>query len=377
MKQYSILLLLLVQSISLKSYMVGGWVPYWTPKAGTSTITKHLTVIDQVSPFAYEVQADGSLKDTFSKHAEQWQNLAQQCATSGKLLIPCVSWHNTKQMHDILSDTKKRALHVATIMALVIDNSLAGININYENIHPQDRQFYQLLLEDLSKRLHQENRLLHITLGARTSDTTVGIIDPFSEAQEELSSPGKVNVSLSPGNGSTADSYKECIARCADQLIVMAYDEWGIPYNRQASYRTNNYYVAHASNQWVEQVIEYALTFVPHYKLVIAAPTYGLEFIITDKTPTEIAIKKKRSVLYDTAQELILQRTLTPKRTPGGEMSLTYTEDSQTHYVVYSDAQTIKDKVDLIKKYDLKGLYLFAIYGNEDENIWKLFETRA
>lgn len=369
MKHRIIFMLLLAQSATIRPYMVGGWVPYWTPKAGPATTTKYLNVIDQVSPFAYEVQADGSLKDNFSNHAENWQNLAKQCVTSQKLLIPCISWHNTQQMHALLPDAKKRAQHIDTIMALVRENSLAGININYEHIHPKDRPAYTDFLEELSKRLHAKNRLLHITLDGRTGDGRVQVIDPLSDIPTE--------VSLSSEQKEQAEKYKECIARCADQVIIMAYDEWGTPYNRRSSYRNKRYYVAHASNQWVEQVIQYALTFIPNYKLVIAAPTYGLEFIITHNSPTEISIKKKRTVHYDKAQELISKRRLVPKRTPGGEMSLTYRKDGKTHYVVYSDAQTIKDKIDLVKKYDLKGIYLFAIYGNEDENIWKLFEKRV
>lgn len=56
---------------------------------------------------------------------------------------------------------------------------------------------------------HNENKLLHLTLGARTSDTTTHIIDKkailflslFTESNEQNNS---VTVSLRPGSGKTA-----------------------------------------------------------------------------------------------------------------------------------------------------------------------------
>ncbi len=358
MKHRILYLALFIQCSTVLPIMVGGWVPYWKPKEGTATAIKHLAILDQVSPFAFEVQADGTLKDTFNKYKKEWQNLAVQCMEKQKLLIPTISWHSAQQIHTILPDTKKRAQHIQSIMDLVRDNALAGININYENMQSHDRKPYMAFIEELSQRLHAEHRLLHITLEARTSDTTVTF-------QEEI----QINASYCP----EIESYKECLARCADQVIVMAYDEWDKPYNRRTTHRNKRYYVAHTSNQWVEQVIQYALSFIPSYKLVIGAPTYGIEFTITHTSPTSITCKKKRSVLHKTTQELIYQKKLSPKRTPGGEMSLTYRDESKTHYVIYPDAHTIKDKINLATQYDLKGLYLFAIYGNEDENMWKLF----
>jgi len=66
-----------------------------------------------------------------------------------------------------------------------------------------------------------------------------------------------------------------------------------------------------------------------------------------------------------------------PIRTPGGEMSISYKHESgEKRYVVYADHQTVKDKISLIKKYKLKGIFFFALYGYEDDRLWNLLKQK-
>jgi GH18 family chitinase len=42
-------------------------------------------------------------------------------------------------------------------------------------------------------------------------------------------------------------------------------------------------------------------------------------------------------------------------------------------FVTWSDAASITDKVELAEKYNLKGVAVFKVDGEEDQNLWKLF----
>ena len=91
------------------------------------------------------------------------------------------------------------------------------------------------------------------------------------------------HVSLNPGKGKDAVRYKRVFSECCDQVTVMGYDEWGRPYKHSPEHLKNKYYYSHASNQWVDQILQYHLTFIPAEKLVLGIPTYGLEFKILNK----------------------------------------------------------------------------------------------
>lgn len=336
--------------------MVGGWVPYWRSKAGTTVVHNHLNLFDQISPFAYQVQKDGSIKDTFKPNHVQWQKLSVTCSKHMKLLIPTLSWHATRELHAVLSDKKKRDLHIKRIMNLISSNNLAGININYEQISPHDRNSFLTFLEDLSRKLHDTYKLLHLTLEARTSDTTTHIINQQRYTSQKNS------------------RFKTLIARCCDQIIIMGYDEWSIPHNKRADYHKKKYYASQACNEWLEQVIKYTLTFIPPEKFVLGIQTYGTEFIL-NSTFRGITAKKENSTRFTRAQRIARLHNKKPQRTPCGELSFTYiNKNGEKRYVVYYDAHTVKDKINLIKKYKLKGIYLFAVYGTEDKNIWPLLE---
>ena len=47
--------------------------------------------------------------------------------------------------------------------------------------------------------------------------------------------------------------------------------------------------------------------------------------------------------------------------------------DTQVRIVTYQDAQAVQDKVKLADQLGFRGVVLFKIDGEEDEDIWDLF----
>ena len=378
-----------------KSFMLGGWVPYWKAEGAVACVKLHCDVLDQISPFCLEVDASGKIRNTMRRKARLWQELHNFCKKNGKqkLFVPTIYWTNTDEMHTVLSNKVKREAHIQSIIDLVLTNKFDGININYERVCSHDREDYLLFLQKLSHELHRRGLVLYTSIGGRTGDNTIGVlhpnhkhkkIEPTEKKQEgvrhahpkkhPLKHPKKCHVSLNPGKGEEAARYKRILVQCCDQIHIMGYDEWGRPYKRSKEHLKNKYYVSHSSHEWIEQIIEYALTFVPREKLVLGIPTYGLEFAIFQHK-NDITFKKRRNVTVPKAHELAAMYRKKPTRTAGGELSFTYTNPArEERYVCFVDDESVKDKIKLAKKYGIKGIYLFTINGEVDKNIWPVFK---
>ena len=360
-----------------KAFMVGGWVHYGRCEKGISTVKHHRHLFDQLSPFSYEVNKRGTIWDPFKRKHVYWQDLHKLCRQYGITFVPTIWWTETKAMHEVLSQKEKRAAHIQQILDIVTTNEFDGININYERVSNDDRNDFLSFVETLSTKLHARGLLLYLTIGGRTGDNTIGIIYPHEKKKKhpvQAQFKKLVHVSLNPGKGKDAERFKRVFSECCDQVIVMGYDEWGRPYKHSAEHLKNKYYYSHSSNQWVEQIIQYHLTFIPPEKLVLGLPTYGLEFKINNQDGT-LSFKKTRNITYPIATELAHARRIKPTRTAGGELSFTYKTTFDERYVCYLDAQAIKEKIDLVKAYRLKGISIFTVTGNEDPHLWNMLEA--
>jgi spore germination protein YaaH len=164
-----------------------------------------------------------------------------------------------------------------------------------------------------------------------------------------------------------------------------------------------------ADTDWVEKVVELALEDIDEDKIMLGVATYGRAWDITVaadwyKDYTQVAALNHERIL-----ELSDKYDSPIGRTEGGEAIISYfPEDSvwkifnalpvpegtlkgyeaaakalmvatyadieiPVRFVVWSDSEAIKEKVDLVKKYDLKGTAVFKIDGEEDSKIWRLF----
>ncbi len=379
---YLYILLLSPTLCADKSLMVGGWVPYWHCEKAMETAKKHIHLLDQISPFSYEVDAQGTITDPFKRKAACWQEFHKFCKKHKILFVPSIHWHSSHDIHTILSDKKKRDNHIEQIMDTVITNELDGINIDYETIADHDRNHFLRFLQLLADKLHARGLVLHLSIEARTSDTSTHLEYPQTYTTK-ASPPGEKRNKTShehtllynPFRKASILRYKKIIAKFCDQIIIMGYDEWGTRYKESNEHLKNKYYMSHSSTQWLNQIMQYALTFIPAHKLVLGLPAYGLEFCVLTDSNGDLSFKKRSNPSYKLSTELADQHQQKPQRTAGGELAFTYNRFcGEQRYICYLDSKSIQERIDMAKHYHLKGVYLFTICGNEDENIWPILQ---
>lgn len=360
-----------------KNFMIGGWVPYWRTKAAMESIKPNYTILDEFSLFSLEMDNHGNLANPFKYCRQICNELHAACKQSKKPFIATIYWTDTHAIHQVLCNKERREEHIRQILEAAAHYGFDGININYEKASGKDREDYILFLRRLSQELHKRGLVLHTTIGGRTGDNTIGILYPghhinSAEAVRNLEKQRKkVHVSLNPGKGEAAVRYKKALVECCDCIIIMGYDECGRPYHYNKKCRADKYYMSLASNQWTEQILQYALSFIPKHKLVLALPTYGFDYGIYPRSDGSIAIDKRRNITFSKAHSLANVHRAKPKRTAGGELSFTYKKGAEERYVCFLDAQATKDRIKLAKKYDIKGVYLFTLNGDIDGSIWK------
>ncbi|MDQ5927720.1 MAG: hypothetical protein QG633_158 [Patescibacteria group bacterium] len=371
---------------SAKDLEVSGWIPYWTsgaPKAAQ----KHIDDLYMIHPFGYALQSTGDIKDLMDIKKSAWKNLLKKADKEDVLIVPTITTSNGSLVHTILSDSDLRKDHIKKILAVVKKQKFDGIDIDYEGKLSMTKDYYSLFLKELKKGLGK--KILSCTIEART--------------------PPEDLYRVVPADIAYANDY-EAIAQYCDRVNIMAYDQ------QRADITLNDAnkgepYIPVSDDAWVRKVLDFTLQTIPKNKVVLGIATYGHEYevLVTPNQYTEY----RRAGAYNLPgiEKKIAKYDIEPSRTKAGELGFSYS-DLMKHapqfitnfsipantpeslkvaarslaysnatgnvavfqYVTWSDAQAMKDKIDLAKEFDLRGVALFKIDGQEDQDVWEEFE---
>ncbi len=381
-----LLFMLPIHSVSAASNLeVAGWIPYWRDSEGIKDAKKNLDDIDVVYPFAFTVSNDGSINDQAGLKSKEWVSFIKTARKEDVLVIPTVMWSGGESIHAVLSNPSQRALHIGVITHMVEEGDYDGVDIDYEGKMADTIDHFSDFLTELKESLG--DKVLSCTIEART---------PPDSLYKEIPSPLRY-----------ANDY-EVIGDVCDRVVIMAYDQQRADIKLNAE-RTGSPYMPVADKDWVEKVIKLALKDIPNEKLVLGIPTYGHHWAVTVAPDWYRDYKKIGALNLPDILDLAKEYKAKPSRNAAGEMSYTYlpknaevkltsslkipkntpsgnivaaralayankTGKEVTFNIAwYSDAGAVADKVKLAEKYDLRGISLFKIDGEEDKKIWKLF----
>lgn len=365
---------------------VGVWVPWFAEEAGAKSALENIDEIDVLYPFVFEVASNGDLVNRVDFDDEHWEELFEEAEDERVDIIPTIAWFDGPAIHAVLSDDDKREDHIDGIVRMVRRGDFDGVNIDYESRLAETIDYYSEFLEELKDELGRR-RELTCTIEARTP--------PDSRWRE---APSVIRYS---------NDYEEINEHC-DWVEIMAYDQqradWklnqkrqGVPYNPVAD------------TEWVEKVVELALEDFDEDKVMLGVATYGRAWDITvapdwyrdydlvaslnQPRILELAEKYDSPIGRTEGGEAVItyfpedsvwkifNALPTPKGTPKGYeaaakalLVATYAEiEIPVRMVTWSDSEAIEEKIDLIEDYDLRGVAVFKVDGEEDDKIWRLF----
>lgn len=310
------------------------YVYYGTGQAQLESVSPAEDTLSVVSPSYFNLTEDGSL--LLNGISESFIN---EMHDAGMKVVPFLSnhWERTKG-EKALENGEALAEEIALA---ILRYNLDGVNVDIENVTEKYREQYTAFVRKLRQLI---------------------------PAYKEVS----VAVAANPWGSETGwvGSYDyEALAKVCDHLFIMAYDE----------HYQGGQAGAVASLGFVEKSIQYALTKAPAEKLVLGIPFYGRiwggiykGYGISIQTVEKLAKQHETSVFYDT-DTLSPVMQLTVKEGEGGISIGGKTLAPGTYTIHYENADSIKAKLSLVSKYNLKGSGNWSA-GQETEDVWDYYQ---
>lgn len=365
-------------SAAAPSFYYAGWLPFWKKTDGAMDVALNLEKLHEISPFSYEVKPDGTLVDKLKIHEGLWRGWLPAAHDMGVKIIPSIAWFDGDGIHKLLSNTKKRQAHEDIIAKLVKDEKFDGIDIDYEAKKAETNPYFSLFVKGLWLRLHPKGKTLSCTIETRI---------PADSRYTKTSDPDNY-----------ANNYAVLNKYC-DQVRIMAYDQGVIDIKLDAQKGNGKLYAPVADPAWAEKVIKEAIKTISRKKIMLGVPTYGYEYEVTWANGLT-TYRRLRSVNYTTAMSLAEWVSAAPTRNSAGELSLIYasttlievsptlrwdvsstppdvipaaslnSSTSITRFVSFPDAESIRQKIQLAKKYKIRGIAIFKLDGEADPAFW-------
>jgi len=314
------------------SYMYFG-----KPTAYINYIDRTQNSLQVISPSYFDLNRNGTLNVTDKLEVD----FINQMHKRNIRVVPFLSNHWDRELGR--TALQNREVLVAQIAKAIEDYNLDGINVDIENVTNLDRDNYTDLVKLLRQSIPAEKEV-SVAVAANPKGLTTGW-------------PGSYD-------------YKE-LAKYSDYLMLMTYDEsyQGGPPGPVASY------------SFVENSIKYALTKAPAEKIVLGIPFYGRYWNLASSVGgygisiadiEALVSRYNGKVDYDTVSRSP-KATFTIKETDP-KYYVYGRELSPGEYVIwYENEKSIKEKLSLVQKYNIKGTGSWAL-GQETKETWDYFD---
>lgn len=297
-----------------------GWQYGQTSAQFEQTVLK--SNVNTISPRWYFAGKSGAITDNTDQALLTWAH------KHNKKVWAMVGNRSDQELtHQILSNATARNTMVNNLTKLVQKYDLDGLNIDYENVAPQDRAGMTAFITSLSAKLD-----------------ALGVV---------LS----VNVSPDLGTDWTDAFNYEALGKQADYIIMMGYDEhWGG--SPQAGSVSSLPFVVNAINK--------LLRVVPASKTILALPSYNRDWALNSAGGAVSS-----DVLSIVRQnELILSYGMKPLWNANiGQYTTSYKKNGVQHRIWIEDGRSLAGKYKAAVNNNLAGLAYWYV-GGESLDIW-------
>ncbi|WZL74134.1 glycosyl hydrolase family 18 protein [Clostridiaceae bacterium 35-E11] len=235
----------------------------------------------------------------------------------------------------ILNDPQIRKKIIGQLVTYASLYDLDGINIDFENMHYEDKEKLVKFVEEMKHYIKRQNLVLSIDITVPSSS------EKWSKVYD-----------------------RKALGKLVDYVAVMAYDEHWASSPVSGSV---------ASIGWVERGIVNSLEWIPEEKILLGLPFYTRQWKEYLDEDGKLKVESK-AISMGKAQEIIdSQNAEILWNEEMGQYYAQYKEADAVYKIWMEDPRSIARKVSLVEKYNLRGTAGWR-KGFEDEEVWAVLK---
>jgi len=236
----------------------------------------------------------------------------------------------------VLRSSEKREKVIGQLLAFSQLYDLDGINVDFENMHLQDRDNFTQFIRELAPLAREQGLTLSVDVTFKSSNIN------WSQIYD-----------------------RKALAESVDYVMVMAYDEhWG----------TSPVAGSVSSLPWVERGLQRVLQEIPADKLLLGIPFYTrlweIEYLEggSEKVSSRAyGMDRIKSILEEAGAQITFCEE-------SGQNVAAYQQGDKYYKVWLEDLTSLESRLALVEEYGLAGAAAWR-RGFESNEIWDLFDA--
>lgn len=331
-------------------------------------LTSTVTVAAQPKALFYMMERPNSVK-SFTEHADKidilvpaWYNVdgnglvwggpnpavMQTAAEHHVPVMPIVASMVQADLHKLFTTATAHKAFIDSTLSECKKNGYSGFQIDFENIHWDDRDLLSDLVAETAAAFHKEN--LQLTIATVPNAPAAPGISAYSHWLY--------------ANWRGAYDLK-ALSKAADLICLMTYDQntrWTQP-GPVAGY------------PWTVQQLEYALQSVPKEKLQLGIPVYGYHWFAGDPGKDEKPNPNADYIGQDDVEQYIASYHPHLEWDSTDRVAWFYFyKDDNREWVFYTDKRGFQERLNLARDFHLQGFCSWVL-GTEDPAIWTILPS--
>jgi spore germination protein YaaH len=317
---------------------INGWMPNWASSSGFETVQKNSKLFTSISPVWYEVNEDGTLKNTFPTNRNQ---IIEYAKANNIKIYPAIAMFDHEIFTKVLQSEENLTRHIESILKEV--KSYDGIDLDYESTKLSDKEKYFEFVARLSDGLKANNKNLIITVIAKWGDD---ILYPSLPETRQVQDWAR-------------------LSEYVDEIRIMAYD-----YTFSKSYFPGPI----APLSWVRDCLTYALTKIPPEKIVLGIHLYSYEWetdssipydFIVDMSANKTGEKSAASYNYTQVKSILAEHKGVVSEFDN-ESIFRYEDGGKKKTLVYQTPTQLQKRIEIAKEFNIKGVVFWRLGGEGD-----------